>query len=707
MRFQFSQEKEDLDKSIVYCTEAILLPPVSQDRPHVLELLFHLAFTLLERSFALQQYEGVKDLINYLRYLQRFSLDCFDIPRTFVTTSLIRALATQVGSGAGNVARDIQEMVVLCNEVLLSNKFSDFSTAAFLSFSEAASVQSWPELPIELLDDVIECLRETVKVCSPGSHGFYYGSHHILLPLAELLRARFIKAHSLNDYEEATALLEKILDHNQLGGCPDSIRSLCSTLATQLAVARYAYFLNPEYCEVAISRLRASLSSSSIDENRRIAFTQMLSTFVEDRFDNYGLSETLEELNSNMSQLVGLSSSQSLKTSESWLTLLGSVRETYSTTEIQQKIQDLEELLSHTSPGTERHKTCLTGLANWYESMFHHTKDTSDIQQSIKYIQLLLDATPASDPRRFNSLSSLNKFLSLTFAKTREISYLNKSIAVCYDILELKTAEIFHFYVTQGLVHSLGTREELLGKEEDRYEAIRLLSMSVNYQHAPESDRFRVSCQWASIARSVGHPTTLTAYKSALSLMKKSLIFSPTVSVQHTRLVAMGENCQIMPLNCASYQINLGQFKEAVETLEQGRALLWSEMRGLRTPMVIEDSLLARRFSEVNKELEVMTMSITPSGRPEIEGGVNQDGSDPFGRLVIKQKKLLDERDAIISQIQSQPGSEGFLRPPCFSALRSAASRGPVILINHCKWSSDIVIIFTKLAGLSRSEVRA
>jgi hypothetical protein len=61
-----------------------------------------------------------------------------------------------------------------------------------------------------------------------------------------------------------------------------------------------------------------------------------------------------------------------------------------------------------------------------------------------------------------------------------------------------------------------------------------------------------------------------------------------------------------------------------------------------------------------------MTKSVTPSGRPEIEDGVAQDGSDPFGRLVIKWKKLMEERDALTSQIQSQPGLEGFLEGAIF-----------------------------------------
>jgi hypothetical protein len=72
----------------------------------------------------------------------------------------------------------------------------------------------------------------------------------------------------------------------------------------------------------------------------------------------------------------------------------------------------------------------------------------------------------------------------------------------------------------------------------------------------------------------------------------------------------------------------------------------------------------------------------------------SRDGMDPFGRLVVTRQKLVEERDALVSQIQRQPGLEGFLKAPSFETLRCAASRGPIVLINHCKWRSDILILF-------------
>ena len=681
----------------MHCTEAIFLPPVSRDGPTLktfFHLLFHLAFALLVRSKNFERPDDVKYSIEYLRYLRGLSLDSVDVPSNDVTTSLVRALASQVELEAGDGTPDIKEMVVLCRELLTNNMSTGVPISAFLYLDMAVDAEFNRRRSIQLQDEVIECLKDAVKVCPPGSC-------YVLFALANQLFNRFVGTHSNVDYEEATALLERILDPNQPGECPDSLRDLTSSFVTGLALYRSTIFGNPEYSEMTISRLRTFLSSPSVDEGLRHQFTSVLAGRVRQRSKNYSLAESLEESNSYTSQVVDLSSSECLEKYGKLFLESDSVRDSFSMARMAEKIQRLEELLSITPPGTEHHKKCLIILAKWYQSKFHRTNDLSDIEQSLKYSRLSLDATHSSNPWGMYPLASLITILSLAFKKTRKISYLNELITFSYDILESRTSQHFHFPAIQALVGSLLTREKLLGRREDRHEAIRLISMVIENQYAPEPDRFRLACRWAILARNISHPTTVTAYKSAMSLMQKSFSFAPTVSVQHASLVTMGEDCQTMPLDYASYQIDLGQFEEAVETLEQGRALLWSEMRGLRIrasgPQLIEgESQLGKRFSEINQELEALTVSVTPSGRPdkEDEFAQSRDGTDPFGRLVVKRQKLLQERDALVSQIQSRPGLEGFLKAPSFTILRSAASRGPVIIINHCEWRSDIFIIF-------------
>ncbi|KAH9047454.1 CHAT domain-containing protein [Lactarius deliciosus] len=690
-RYHLSQQKEDLDKSILHYTEAILLPPASWARRSflVVGLLFHLAMALLERSRDFNQIEHIKYSIEYLRYLQGLPLESIGIYRNNVVSTLLLAFSVQVVSGTGDATRNIGEMVVLCRGLLTSNMSADFPVDAFTSFYQAVLSQmgkSYNEWPVQLLDDVIDCLRDAAKVCPPDSFP-------ILLALAGVLGARFSRARSSDDYEEATAVLETILDPNQPGKYPDSAQTLASSFVGALALVRSTMFQNPEDAEVAISRLRADLSSSIGDTGTgRLVTTQALSILVGKRFTDYGLTESREEVNSYLSQVADLSSSQNLAKIGGGL---DAVLETHSTAVLQQKIEHLKELVSNTAPGTDYHKNLLSGLVDWYRNKFSSTHDITDIEESIKYCRLLLDLTCPNEPRRMRTLQCLSQALLLTFRHTNKIDYVNESIDVDYDILKLKNGMSGNFLTFDRLASSLFARSQLTGRSEDLHEAVRLMSSAVDNQDGWEPGRFQLSCWWAFIARGIQHPSTLTAYKTSISLMQRSLSFAPTVSIQHTRLVAMNEKCRTMPFEYASYQIELGQFEEAVETLEQGRALLWSEMRNLRS-LIEEDSPLVKRFTEINRELETMTISVTPSGRPDMEDGVAQgrDWTDPFGRLVVQQRKLVKEREALVSQIQGQAGWEGFLKAPSFTALRSATSRGPVILINHCRWRSDILIVF-------------
>ncbi|KAN0134110.1 CHAT domain containing protein [Lactarius tabidus] len=682
-RFQLSQEKEDHDTSIVHCTEAIFLPHVRGGPPlnNILHLLFALALSLLERYDEFEQPEGVNYSIEYLRYLRRFPSGFASsyIPRTVVTTTISWALLIQVTLGTGNGTQNIKEMVVLCNELLSSSIYadSDIPTAAFMFLRNAAEVEFDRGLPIQILDEVIGCLRDAVtrKVCPPDSY-------KVLHALADTLSNRFIKTHSNEDYEEATALLERIIDLAETGECPDSessrAASEASSLLIGLAYIRSAIFRRkPEYSEVLISRLRAKYNSPFIDEEGRLQVASELASEIRSRFEEYSLTH-----------FVDASSSSSLAKSAELSGPSGPepVREIYSATDIQQKIEHLEDMLSITPPGTEHYRECLGHLKNWYESKFRCTHDISDIDEFIKYSHLLLCETHAGHPWRVIPLLGLCNILHFAFQETRKIRYLDESITYDYNILELKAAQHHHFIAAKVLVESLLARERLRGGIEDRHEAIRLILAFINDPYAQETQRFQLSCRWAIIARDIGHHTTFTAYKTAMSLMQSPCLlpqqypFSTLVLSQWAKI------------------ISLRKFEEAIETLEQGRALLWSEMRGLRTPVVqlIEDSSLAKRFAQVNQELEVLTISATPGGSPELEDDVAQgiDGTDPFGQLVIERKNLLEERDALILQVRGQPGLEGFLKAPSFTALRSAASRGPVVIINHCKWRSDIMIVF-------------
>jgi hypothetical protein len=191
--------------------------------------------------------------------------------------------------------------------------------------------------------------------------------------------------------------------------------------------------------------------------------------------------------------------------------------------------------------------------------------------------------------------------------------------------------------------------------------------MAVNDERARTPDRFLVSCDWAYFARAFAHPSTLACVRlrhlvdarhSYICSNSRHTAFPTCRDARSLREPFIG----LRILSCFHGSIAA----HAVETLEQGRALIWSEMRGLRTSIDqirAKDTHLADKFAAVNRDLEMLTLTISADGNDDgREGG--SERMDPFGHLVLQQRKLLDDRNKLISQIQTLPGFETFLKSP-------------------------------------------
>ncbi|KAH9011351.1 hypothetical protein EDB84DRAFT_1028880 [Lactarius hengduanensis] len=209
-------------------------------------------------------------------------------------------------------------------------------------------------------------------------------------------------------------------------------------------------------------------------------------------------------------------------------------------------------------------------------------------------------------------------------------------------------------------------------RTQDLDEVVKLLSQCVDDRHLSLPDRFLYTSLWAFAARNRRHPSVSKAYESAVPLMQDTLLSAPTLQLQHATFAKTFHVSHKVPLDYASYQVDLHRLEEAVETLERGRALLWSEMRHLRASidrLQKDHPQLGHEFEVISRDLEELTKSIPPSHRVlSIDDDAADDlrAVDPFGRLLLKQRGLLNERDDLISRIQALPGFDNFLTPPSF-----------------------------------------
>ncbi|KAI9452971.1 CHAT domain-containing protein [Lactarius psammicola] len=654
-RFMLSRQMEDLEKSIFHLTEAILLPPHSWlgNGPLILQALYFLTSALLIRSTRSKQPEDAIYAAKYLRHLRDRPHQAPGSLGHAATTSLVSALAIQVEFEVGSVMQNIVEMEILCRE-LLPMEMSDVTTVQSITlFAGAVLDKIRPWIPDQPLDQLIECLRAARKH-KPDLR-------MVRLALAQSLGCRHWMTFVNDDYEEAASLLDEIVTSSPSGDSQDKLVAQARQIVTALAMVRSGAHQTPEYLEETLFRARAFPRSSSANESFLVAAASDLEHFAKQRFDYFGSIEGPEALDI--------------------LPLSGPVPEVFP--------REGSELLR-----IAQKSTLLIGLLPGIRN-----NDITKIDEAIEKGRIVL-ASPDPRDRHTSLLFELFGFILFqAFKSTNKIEYLNESISIRRQALEPPSLPNWRFETLTGQSVSLLVRSQSFPghRTQDLGEALELLSHCVNDGYTSIPDRFRVACQWASHARHNGHPSVSLAYESAMLLMQDTLPFAPTLQLQHVNL-ATSDGSHRMPLDYASYQVDLHQLKEAIGTLERGRALLWSEMRHLRTSV---DQLLqvhpqlAHEFAAVNRDLEGITKSIPPSLDLNMGDDAADDvkAVDPFGRLLLKQRRLLKERDNLISQIQALPGFDSFLTSPSFDTLRSAALSGPVIIINHSIWRSDILIL--------------
>jgi hypothetical protein len=507
---------------------------------------------------------------------------------------------------------------------------------------------------------VIECLRE--------AHAHRPDFHAVSYALSWSLFSRFCVSRTNEDYEDAMTTLDKIIVSHIPTDSPSKFVSAAFSLATMLAHGRFIFRGSPEDLEEAIFRSRSALNTVPLEDPERFTFVQSLEGLKRRRLDVFCVTGGLSEARSGDADIANLPSFSALATSLA-----------------------KSNAVKHPSAMAEDRDQHLRAL----ESIDHIT-DAADINEAIGFCRQLLASLRPTELMAHPTAAKLGTLLHREFCRTDDLRYLDEAIAVRRGILEMPSGQYAQLDITRQLISALFARLELLGDKRDFEEMMRLFSMAVGNTYATAPDRFEISCLWAPVARAFEHTSVSTAYENAISLMQESLTFSPTLEIQHSRLVSMRHHYETLPLGQASYQVHIGQLKQAIETLERGRGLLWSEMRGLRTSLDqlrVVDLTLAEKLADVNQDLDALTTSATSAAwmtNDEIDG----DGvTDPFGRLVMKQRNLLDKRSGLIAQIQTLPGFEGFLMTPSFESLSSAAMRGPVIVINHYVSRSDIIIL--------------
>jgi CHAT domain-containing protein len=672
-RFVFSSERNDLDKVVTHLTEAVFLSPSQK----IVFALFHLAAALLSRFSFYRQPDDIKYSIKYFRFLRIYfhSLDSeiSDEPHDSgdLPSNLFHALAYNLVLTPGDMVQDLEEIVDLIPEVITGEILTVHRKLAIEAFGEAINATDMfsRKDTQHVADRAIQALREAT-VLNPDldiSHTF-----------AKCLATRFETTLVMNDYEEAIATEDRIVATHSPGNSRTMVQRNAMMLISALLVSRWNSFSRPEYLEDAIQRIRTFLPC--LPDQDRNTLAAVLNGFMRQRF--------------NYSGVTGTSGGTPRNPRFDILIQVQQVRKVPGAGQESETLPQVYEKLLHL-------KSFATGIING---------EITDVEAAIERSRSLL---PSWQPRDRSSPASSSWYclvqlfagiLLEAYQCTKRSDYLDEAITTCRDLRKMSTAKVAHFDVGLVLLKSLMTRQALSHRLQDYEELMQLIPKLANDHSGELLTRFNISCYWATSAHLGWHSSTSIAYEIAMSLLEDALVFSPTLQTQHLYLAQVLKEGWRLPSTYASYQIHNRQVKQAIETLERGRALLWSEMRGLRTSidqLRAASPVLAEKFADINQRLESVTMSVAQSDDDEVGPGptTSETGTGhrehSISHLVLTQRTLLEERNSLVSHIQSLPGFEHFLKSPSFDFLNSAASRGPVIIINQTQigFFSHIILL--------------
>ena len=659
--YGLSGQQEELDKRILRLSEDISLP-IAGSGSNTVQTHWDLTLAL-HRSMKPVDPEDVNATIKRLLNLSQHPHEVFEASHQAVTTSLIGMLAARVKGEAQNALEDIDEIVVFCRELLTLDTPRGHLNSAFGALTRMVLDDKFSRgKQSACLDQAIRCVKDALNACPPLS-----------LELANLLVVRFLTLNIDDDYQEAKAVLQDITHPHPPShrAPPEPYQIQASALTAALEVARSIVYSKLKDWEGAASRCHSFLQHCTLfGDPLHPVITELLASHAEQASEHFG---TLQRTAAAHSEVDHLPFSTQLGTCGNGAN--GSDIVAASPMALEERIDGLRDLYSMARPGTE----------------FSWTRDTTLVDEAIKYNRGLLATSHHIDQPKFLHLSAFGDFLYVAFDNTKKVEYLDESIVLHREILGLKDAQLTQFSIIQRLIWSLSTRWRLFHCKSDFEETMDLYASGVRSPIATTPSRFELACRWAHAARLYKHHSLVYAYKNAMSLMQSSLVCA-------TLQDRLDENSDLYrtPLNFASYQTRVCQLEGAIETLEQGRVLLWSEMRGLRTStdrLRAADPAIAEKFSVISQQLEVLTTSALNWSLGSDNGDFESERMGQLSGLMERQHGLLKERDALISMIRGLSGSENFLLPVSFDTLRSAASHGPVIIINHCKWRSDILIV--------------
>ncbi|KIM42567.1 hypothetical protein M413DRAFT_444281 [Hebeloma cylindrosporum] len=644
-RYNVTRKLEDLDEAIELRQEVVELSPPPPDVDHI-DALRILSQNLIIRHHRVKDVDSLNTVISLSRAAYAFGmLNSSTEVNQAARTNYLRELATAVCSRYRllHKEKDLQESIELHEKLIQNQPIGEQGTSLIvlsLLLGDRFARFGDPED----LDRAISVLLQLLAH-RPSPHPERYNT---LINLGSSLRILFVqtgqKKH-LNDAEtflrEAVELLPEHMEKND-----DSRATALNNLSIVL-IAKYEEGGNRQDIREAI---RFQMEALKLESSSEDSFLSSLSNLVVAQFSAYDIPVDGFQLSLASYRPASSTGDSAVKSSSD----AGDETQDEIQVDLDATIGLCEEALDRAISTKPHYPAILNNLGNILRLRFQSNMRFEDKKESAKAdlargIQLLQQSLAILEERYPQSaqLSNTCHNLGLALFHKAAISVDDKPAALRF-----------------------------------RDAGAAALKKGATNAYASTSTKFVSAKSWALLAEHYGHPTALEAFRYSISLLPLLAALNADLELRQQRLMggargASNEDQRTdgLAIRAAACAIRAGKLEEAIELLEEGRAVFWAQAMQVRSPMhdlEAEYPDFAEKLRKLGRGLQAGSFSPgdrADSVKPGTEGEKKlltaHDEATRLRRLNVEWEEALDA-------VRKLPKFEDFLRPRRFSVLKSA-----------------------------------
>ena len=497
--------------------------------------------------------------------------------------------------------------------------------------------------------------------------------------LAVDLFTRYKQVGAVQDLDEAIVLAREVLSLCPQGH-PNRSMSL-SNLANCLAT-RYDQLGAIRDLDEAIVLNREALSLCPQGHPNRSGSLNGLAYCLSTRYDQLGAMQDLDEAIVLDREALSLHAQGHPHRSMSLNNLASHLSTRYNQLEVMQDLDEAivlsREALSLRPQGHPDRSMSLGGLASRLSTQYKQVGAMQDLDEAIVLGREALSLRPQGHPCRSISLRNLALDLSIRYEQLGAMDDIDETITLSREALSLRP--LGHPGRSRTLINLASHLDSRFARSKQLQDQEELFSLYAQLTHITQivsSSDLSSARAWIRVAEDFQHPTLLLAYETALRFLTQHLATLPSL-LQH--LDIFKSLTSSLAVDAFSACVRKCAPARAVELLEQGRGVFWSQLTRLHSPL--EDVTSA---SPAGKELADEFTQLASL----IRNAVNSPGADQHEQVC----HLNLEMQRVVTNIRELPGLSRFLLPSFFSDLQRAASEGPVVIVNASKYGCDALVI--------------